>query len=52
MMHPTYRNNGQKKYAHTMFLLQDNKAGKDAFADWQNYRDNPNVDKEEAFLIE
>ncbi|KAM3580755.1 Kinetochore protein Spc24 [Umbelopsis sp. WA50703] len=37
------------------FLLEsmaDNNAGKDAFADWQNYRDNPNVDKEEAFLID
>ncbi|KAG2173742.1 hypothetical protein INT43_005162 [Umbelopsis isabellina] len=37
------------------FLLEsmaDNNAGKEAFADWQNYRDNPNVDKEEAFLID
>ncbi|KAI8575602.1 hypothetical protein K450DRAFT_261154 [Umbelopsis ramanniana AG] len=37
------------------FLLEsmaDNKAGKDAFADWQNYRENPNVDKDEAFLID
>ncbi|CAO3668362.1 unnamed protein product [Umbelopsis vinacea] len=37
------------------FLLEsiaDNKAGKEAFADWQNYRENPNVDKEEAFLID
>jgi hypothetical protein len=38
--------------AHPYLLRQDNKAGKDAFADWQNYRENPNVDKDEAFLIE
>ncbi|RUS21277.1 hypothetical protein BC937DRAFT_93135, partial [Endogone sp. FLAS-F59071] len=30
----------------------DNKAGAEAFQDWQNYKDNPKVDKEEAFLIE
>ncbi|RUS13475.1 hypothetical protein BC938DRAFT_477842 [Jimgerdemannia flammicorona] len=26
--------------------------GAEAFQDWQNYKDNPNMDKDEAFLIE